>query len=196
MNNKSDQLLPDSGVIGSTCEDNDLVVRCLQGDNNAFALLVDRYQTPLFNTALRMTGDYEVARDVTQDALVKAYEKLATFRPEYKFFSWLYRILVNNALNVLRQRKLEQGVPVEPRVREKTPEDDYWGSRRNDAIDSAIRRLSFDQRLVIVLRHFNDMSYEQMAAILAIPEKTVKSRLYAARQNLAVILERKGLQIT
>jgi len=191
---KPDQLSAQPRVFGSTWEDNDVVTRCLQGETDAFALLVDRYQTPLYNTALRMVGDSEVARDVTQEALIKAYEKLETFRPEYKFFSWLYRILVNDALNVLRQRKLERDTTPDAPATGKTPEEEYWEFERNAAIDDAIRELSFDHRLVIVLRHFNDMSYEQIAGITAVPAKTVKSRLYTARQELATILERKGLR--
>jgi RNA polymerase sigma-70 factor (ECF subfamily) len=166
----------------------------LKGDTNAYEVLVERYQTPLFNTALRMTGDYEVARDVTQGALIKAYEKLATYRPEHKFFSWLYRILVNDALNVIRQSQFEQEMPLDLADPGRSPEAEYWTQEQHRVLDEAIRELAFDQRMVIVLRHFNDMSYEQMADILNIPAKTVKSRLYSARQTLAQILVRKGIE--
>lgn len=191
---KPDQLSVHSAVIESASVDNDVVARCLKGETDAFALLVDRYQTPLYNTALRMTGDSDLARDITQEALVRAFEKLETFRPDHKFFSWLYRIMVNDALNVLRKQKLERHTALSAPEYHKTPEDDYWELERNAVLDEAIRELPFDHRLVIVMRHFNDMSYEQIAGIIAVPTKTVKSRLYTARQNLAEILERKGLR--
>lgn len=191
---KPDQLSAHTVVIGATWEDKDIVARCLEGETDAFALLVDRYQTPLYNTALRMTGDSDLARDITQEALVRAYEKLDTFRPDHKFFSWLYRIMVNDALNVLRKQKLERETALPAPEYHRTPEENYWEFERNAVLDEAIRELSFDHRLVIVLKHFNDMSYEQIAAIIAVPAKTVKSRLYTARQNLAELLERKGLR--
>lgn len=194
MENERHQLSPGSTVFRSNREDCDLISQCLKGDTEAYGILVDRYQTPLFNTALRMTSDHELARDITQNAFVKAYEKLASYRPEHKFFSWLYRILVNDALNVLRQNRFETEIPESVEDGRNSPEDEYWEREQNRVIDSAIRELSHDHRLVIVMRHFNDMSYEQMAEILNIPAKTVKSRLYSARQNLAAILEQKGLR--
>lgn len=180
-------------VIMSTFDDQALVRKCLAGETEAFGELIDRHQRALFNTALRMTGDSEEAADLTQGAFVKAYEKLDSYRPEHKFFSWIYRILVNETINALKQRRQQQGLDMEPESSDPTPDELHETNVRNLRIETALRELSFDYRLVIVLRYFNDMSYQEMSEILAVPEKTVKSRLYSARQNLASILGRMGV---
>jgi len=174
-------------------EENDaeLVRRCLRGDLEAYAPLVRRYERVLYNVAYRMVHDREEARDLAQGALVKAYEKLSDYDPAHQFFSWIYRILVNDTLNVLKRKK-----PVGPldAVAEAAAPgggaDEALVSReRGDAVRSALMALTVDYREVLVLRYFAELSYEQMAATLAIPEKTVKSRLYTARQRLAELLD-------
>lgn len=134
-----------------------------------------------------MLGNREEARDVTQTTFLKAYQALATCDRERRFFSWIYRILVNECLNVLRARR-----PTEPLELTAAAADggidtvEVAETRR--AIRRALLKLTEAQREVIVLRHFAEMSYEQIATTLAIPEKTVKSRLFSARQRLCELL--------
>lgn len=177
----------------STPDDAAVIRRCLEGDSNAFGILIDRYQKTLFNTALRMTGDTEEAADISQEAFVKAYQRLREYRPEHKFFSWIYRILVNDTLNRLKQRSKTQTIETEFTSDDRLPDEQFDAKRQSSRIESALRELAFDQRIVIVLRYFNDMTYQEMSAILSLPEKTVKSRLYSARQNLASLLTRMGV---
>src|SRR5882762_2699539 len=99
----SDQLLPPP--IVHKCDEDDLVQRTLAGDREAFGSLVEAYQRVVFNLALRMVGDAEDARDVTQTVFVKAYQKLSTFDQRNRFFSWLYRIGINESINLLHRRK-------------------------------------------------------------------------------------------
>jgi RNA polymerase sigma-70 factor (ECF subfamily) len=170
-------------------EDPELVSRTLSGDRNAFGILVERYQNPVYTLALRMTGDRDEAEEVAQSAFVKAYEKLSSFDSGYKFFSWLYRIAHNEAVNVLERRQrhavLEEGTEsVElPSVR----------SDLNDIVNSCLLELSVDHRSVIVLKHFEGLSYEEVARTLGIPEKKVKSRLFSARTALRDVMTRKGI---
>lgn len=177
----------------ATPDDAAVIRMCLEGNSEAFGILIDRYQRALYNTALRMTGDTEEAADISQETFVKAYERLNDYRPEHKFFSWIYRILVNDTLNRLKQRIKIQDTETEIRSNEKLPDEQFAAKRQSARIEVALRELAFDQRIVIVLRYFNDMSYQEMSAILALPEKTVKSRLYSARQNLAALLTRMGV---
>ena len=172
--------------VGTEDEDG-LIGRCLEGDSAAFEPLVERYHGPLFRVAARLLGDREEARDATQTAFLKAYQALATCDRQRKFFSWIYRILINDCLNTLRARRPMQGLDGTMAA----------PAERTDAVESAetrgrVRRallqLTPDQRDVIVLRHFAEMRYEQMAASLGIPEKTVKSRLFSARQRLCELL--------
>jgi RNA polymerase sigma-70 factor (ECF subfamily) len=164
-------------------DDGAVVARCLRGDTAAFALLVERYERVLFSVALRMLGDAEDARDATQDAFVKVYQRLGDYNAEYRFFSWIYRILTNECLNALRARR-----PHEPDVPE-TPTtsgalEALELEERRQAVQNAIAGLPPDYRDVLILRHFAELSYEEVADTLAIPLKTVKSRLYTARQQL------------
>jgi RNA polymerase sigma-70 factor (ECF subfamily) len=173
-------------------EPNDEVVwvaRCLRGDPSAFEAIVNRYQRVMFALALRMVGDYEDARDATQNAFIRAYERLDTYDPERRFFSWMYRIVVNECLNFRRARRptepLDEGIE-EPA--DAGPLRLAENGEQSARIDAALVKLPEDQRMVIVLRHFADLSYAEIGDILGVPEKTVKSRLFEARQRLGELL--------
>jgi RNA polymerase sigma-70 factor, ECF subfamily len=162
-----------------------LVQRCLTGDAEAFEPLVKAYQAPLFNVALRMLGTPEDARDATQTAFVRAYEHLDSYDPRHKFFTWIYRILMNECLNVLRARRPNEPVPEDLAGEYRGDQlDPIDAEKRRKAIQNAILALPVDYRQVIVLRHFGELSYEEIAATVGIPVKTVKSRLFSARQRL------------
>lgn len=168
-------------------DDAAIVEQCLSGETAAFEALVARYQGVLYTVAVRMLGNREEARDATQNAFVKAFERLGTYDPSYRFFSWIYRILANDCLNTIRARKAEE--PVTPDLPlSAVPIDRLEQDQRRTAVQAALQRLSPDYREVIVLRHFADLSYDEIAATLGIPAKTVKSRLYSARQQLGTLL--------
>ena len=164
-----------------------LVRRCLAGDQAAFEGIVVRYQRGLFNVALRLLGSYEDARDCTQTAFVKAYEHLDTFDTSQRFVSWIYRILRNECLNMLRARRPSEPVSLDWAAAG-IPSDSLMAFERNRAVQLALLGLTADYREVIVLRHFTELSYDDIAAALGIPVKTVKSRLYSARQRLGEML--------
>lgn len=168
-------------------DDQEFVDRCLGGDIEAFEPLVTRYQKPLFNVALRMVKDREDARDITQTAFVKAYEKLRTFDRRHRFFSWIYRIVINECLNFVSRRRPEG--PLSPELASADdPERSAQEGELAGRVQEALMALSPDYRLAVILRHFLGLSYGEMSATLLIPEKTVRSRLYTARQRLAEIL--------
>jgi len=174
--------------------DEALVARCLRGEVEAFEPLVARYQRVLYNAAYRLLGDREDARDVAQGAFVKAYEKLASFDTRYRFFSWIYRIVVNEALNARSRRRPDSPLVADLPGRGAGVEDALASRERKDCVQAALLRLSSDDREVIVLRHFADLSYAEIGETLGVPEKTVKSRLHEARQRLGRILEPESLQ--
>lgn len=174
-------------------DDAALVRQVLGGETAAFELLVRRYQRVLFTVALRMLGDREEARDATQNALVKAYQKLATYDAKYRFFSWIYRIVVNECLNARRGRQVPEHMPFELVAPGEVLEALEAQERRRQ-VQAAILTLPVEYRQVIVLRHFTELSYEEIGACLGIPVKTVKSRLYTARQRLADLLGGAALE--
>ncbi len=164
------------------------MARCLAGEIDAFEPLVRRYQRPLYNTALRMLGDREEARDVVQEAFLRAYQKLSSFDPRYRFFSWLYRIVLNASLNARERRRVGEPLTVEPAT-DDGPEQALRTRERQDCVEAALLRLPVDDRLLLVLRHFAELSYGEIGEALGIGEKTVKSRLHEARQKLGRHLE-------
>ncbi len=176
-------------------EDTDIILvrQCLRGNNGAFEAIVDKYQKPVFNAALRIINNYQDAEDVTQSSFVKAFEKLPSFKPRYKFFSWLYRIVVNESLNFVSQRKRLQELNTDLVSREKTAEEAYDDIETSQQLQVALMDLKVEHRVVIVLKHFQDLSYTEISQILDIPEKTVKSRLFTAREQLKTrLLKRYG----
>ena len=174
-------------------DDHILVRQCLGGDPKAFEALVDRYEKKIFNVALRVTDNYDDAEDVSQSAFIKAYEKLDTFDSKYKFFSWLYRIVVNESLNFVNQLQRFEKLDDSYASKERTPEEYFDQIVAKNAVQEALMNLSLEHRVVIVLKHFQNLSYDEISFVLDLPEKTVKSRLYTARQSLKSILLRKAL---
>jgi RNA polymerase sigma-70 factor, ECF subfamily len=174
-------------------EDLELVHRCRAGDRSAFEHLVDKYQGAIFNLALRMVQSQEDAEDIAQTAFLKAFERLETFNARFRFFSWLYRIAVNESLSFLEARKRFSGLEEADQIANPEQVDPAEASDLSAKLEEALMQLSVDYRAVVVLKHFEGLSYEEISQILEIPEKKVKSRLFSARQILRDILVKKGV---
>jgi RNA polymerase sigma-70 factor (ECF subfamily) len=174
-------------------EDRALVDDCLAGDMGAFEILVDRYQKILFNVAYRMTGDYDDARDITQTAFLKIYENLPSFNPQFKFYSWIYRIAINESLNWIKKKRPQETPDVNLVAPGNRPDQDYEEDQTSRTIQTLLQNLSPDYRTVLVLRHFMDLSYRDMSQALHVPEKTIKSRLFTARRLLGDLLRERGI---
>lgn len=174
----------------------DLVVvrRCLAGDRDAFQPIVERYHRVLFNVAFRILGNREEASDATQDAFVKIYQTLPRFDQNRRFYSWMYRILVNECLNAKRARRPSEPLGADL-VAEGSPAATLESAQQRGRVHAAILSLSPEYRAVIALRHFAAMSYEDMSVALNVPVKTVRSRLYSARQRLAAHLQDDKLRV-
>jgi RNA polymerase sigma-70 factor (ECF subfamily) len=168
-------------------EDAAAIRQCLEGHTAAFDSLVVRYERVLFRVAVRMLGNTEDARDATQTAFIKAFEQLHRYDPAYRFFSWIYRILANECLNQLRARRPQVEVDA-GLAASGGPFEAAEASERRRRVQAAILELAPAYREVVVLRHFAELSYEEIAAALNIPAKTVKSRLHTARQQLGARL--------
>jgi len=177
------QLIPSAAVFTMT-DDLDVIQRYLSGDRGAFEVLVDRYEKMVYNVALRMVNDTDDAADITQNVFIKTSEKLDSFNPKYKFFSWIYRIAVNESLNFIEASKKNERLSHEIVADGKSPEDSVQEQFLARSIEEGLTRLTDDNRIVIILRHFQELSYEEIGFILDLPVKTVKSRLFSARQAL------------
>jgi RNA polymerase sigma-70 factor (ECF subfamily) len=174
-------------------DDSILVRQCLEGDRRSFEELVRKYVKPIFNLALRMVSDSENAADIAQTTFIKAYENLRTFDLKLKFFSWLYRIAINEALNFLEKQRPSEELSEEIASGDPTPDEAIGEAERDEIIQQALMRLTPDLRSVIILRHFTGLTYAEMSSALSIPERKVKSRLFSARRRLRELLLNKGL---
>jgi len=189
------QLSAGTPVVHVEDQEEGLLDRCLEGDGGAFGQLIDRYQRVLFNVSLRMVGNREDARDITQTVFLKAWQAMGTFDRRHKFFSWIYRIMMNETLNHLSKRKRTEPLDEALVSDGSGPDEDCSRKQLRESVQAALLELSPDYRQVIVLRHYAELSYEEMSGVLRIPEKTVKSRLHTARQLLGDILPRRGISL-
>lgn len=166
--------------------------RFQEGDPEVFETLVEKYHRPLFALIHRMVGSYEDARDLTQQVFLKAFEHRDSFDPERKFFSWIYRMAINESINHLKARRPTE--PLSPQLDSQAsgPERRFEQGETARAVQIAVASLSPEYRAVVVLRHFLQCSYRDTSEILQLPEKTVKSRLFSARQLLRERLIQKG----
>ncbi|MFO1414818.1 MAG: sigma-70 family RNA polymerase sigma factor [Burkholderiales bacterium] len=177
--------------MDNEADDQTLLARYAAGDREAFATLVVRYQRPLYNAAFWVVRNADDAADVTQNVFLRVAERHDEYDPSYKFFSWIYRIAVNESLNVLRRHSREDVLDEENEVaagESANPEVRLAEGQEAQRVRAALLRMSTNDRMVLTLRHFSECSYEEIAQILEIDEKTVKSRLHDARLRLRRML--------
>ena len=164
-------------------DDRKIIERVLEGDKEAFNLLVRQWEKPIYNFIVRMIGDRDEAMDLCQDAFMKAYRELGTLKDLDRFSAWLYRIAHNTCLSRLRKDQGKTFVELEPETRaSRTPIESRL------AVEKALKELPEDQREVVVLKVFQDLKFEEIAAIQDAPVSTVKSRLYMGFEKLRSIL--------
>jgi RNA polymerase sigma-70 factor (ECF subfamily) len=171
--------------------DDRLVEAARKGDRRAFGALVERYQDRLFNTLLRIAGSHEDAADGVQDAFVQAYLKLDTYRGDAQFFTWLYRIAMNQSYSRRRRQRPPTGslddaraVGRDPPDGKAAPCDRMHQQEQAEQVQQALAALGDQHRKIIVLREVEGWSYEAIAEILEMPIGTVRSRLFRARLQL------------
>lgn len=171
--------------------------QALAGDRAAFGRLVEAYQVPVYNLAYRMLGGSLEAEDAAQEAFLRAYAKLGTYRPDSKFSTWLLSIASHHCIDCLRRRRfgwLSLDAPLPPgwlQSDEETPEDAVLRAEQRERIRRLLDGLDVRYRAPVVLRYWHDQSYEEIAQTLGITVAAVKTRLHRARLMLA---ERETLQ--
>ena len=182
-------------------DDRALVERILGGDRDRFSELVSRYEKRVINYVYRITHRYEDAHDLTQDIFVKVYLALDRYDPKYQFSTWLFRIAQNSAIDALRKKTIPE-VPLmrttdeEPGGKERefadsgiSPYRALKNKQLSAAIDKAVGKLPADYRELIQLRHFAELSYEEIASMKKLPLGTVKNKLFRARNLLKEALD-------
>jgi RNA polymerase sigma-70 factor, ECF subfamily len=176
-------------------DDRTLVARILGGDRDRFAELVSRYEKRVINYVYRITHRYEDAHDLTQEIFVKVFLALDRYDPKYQFSTWVFRIAQNSAIDALRKKSIAEVPLVRPGDDEPGKEREFaddgispYRALKNKqltvAIDRAVGKLPPDYRELIQLRHFAELSYEEIASMKKLPLGTVKNKLFRARNLL------------
>ena len=178
----------------SAAADRDLVLSAVRGSEGGFEELVRRYQRPISAYVYRMVGNYEAALDLTQEIFIKIYASLSRYRPEFKFSTWIYKIAHNAAIDHLRrnsgrERSLINGsetdhydLPFESDSL--SPEQQSEREERRVEIEAVVRSLPTPYRELIVLRHSQDLTYDEIVEVTGLPLGTVKNRLFRAREMM------------
>lgn len=168
------------------------IERCRKGDLDAFGTLIDRYERPVYRAVLHMVGNAEDAREICQQVFMKAFEHLSSYDPNRKFFSWIYRVAINESINHLKSRHPHEPLSDRMAYPHPNPAERYEVTEQRDHLQKAVLGLEENYRAVVILRHYLHLSYREMADVLNVPEKMVKSRLFTARQLLRQALETEG----
>src|SRR5579884_989556 len=180
--------IPNIVPTSADTEDAELVVASQRGDQDAFAQLVQRHQRRVFNLVFRMLQQYEEANEVTQETFLAAWQGLSSFRGEARFSTWLYRIAYNCCLKQLEQRKRDRALQVAlqaDHINTESHDDAEQEMRERQAlVREHLSMLPAKYRIVLVLRHLQEMTYEEMAEILTLPIGTIKTHLFRARNLL------------
>ena len=185
-------------------DDRQLIADCLGGRRDAFGELVTRYQTRLYNAALRLVQSPDDAADVVQDAFLSAYQAIHTFKGDAEFFTWLYRIAFNTAISLKRKKRPavsleanagETGIDPDDPSEYVKPGAALERSEDERQLNEAIARLSPEHREVLLLKDIEGLKYEDIAELLRVPIGTIRSRLHRARlelRDLLVPLDERG----
>ncbi len=190
--------------------DAELLQRHLEGDEQAFATLVERYRRELFNFLARFTGDRALAEDVFQEAFLQLHLSAATFDPSRRLKPWLFTIAANKARDAMRSRSRRQAAPLDATIdgdQEETyaslmpsdiprPDESILTLETRQTVRSIVEDMPENLRVVLLLSYFHDFAYKEIAEILSVPLGTVKSRLHAAVKHFArrwkAAVERSG----
>ena len=168
------------------------ILRCRNGDRRAFDALIARHARQVFSAVYRILHDREDAYDVTQTAFMTAYEHLDQYDAAQPFRGWLYRIAVNQALDVVRARRPAEALAEDTEDGQEQPDERASHDETDSVLQAALMQLDANYRALIILKHLQGCSYEEIAQILECPLKTVKSRLFTARHVLRDILVARG----
>jgi RNA polymerase sigma-70 factor (ECF subfamily) len=184
----------------ATATDQEVVVQAKTGQDAAYRELVRRYERPVFSLVYRMVRDRELAEDLAQETFVKALNAIESYRPEFKFSSWIFKIANNAAIDHLRRRELDtlsldgspnadtpdamEATTLQISDRTETPLEELEARELGGAIETAIGRLRPEYRACILLRHVEGRPYEEIAEMLSLPLGTVKTYIHRARNEL------------
>ncbi|MEE9463313.1 MAG: RNA polymerase sigma factor [Bacteroidales bacterium] len=176
-------------------QDNIYITKVLEGDRNAFAYLVDKYKTMVYSLALRLMKDREEAEEISQDAFIKAYQSLASFKGRAKFSSWLYRIVYNTAISKLRQQPAgrvsldESDIADTLYIESKQNYDTLSAGERKKYLEKALDSLDMDEKMLVILYYYEERDLDEIATIAGLTKTNTKVKLFRARKKMLTVLQ-------
>lgn len=186
-------------------EDYQLVKAAIAGEQQAYSTLLERYRMPVYNHLLKMVRNHDDAEDLTLEAFGKAFHKLSTYAPHFAFSTWLFKIAQNNCIDHIRKKRLHFlsiDQPFEPqgdkdftgtiRTHSRNPEEEVIRQQRMQMVRRMLGQLNTKYRLMIELRYYEELSYEEIATELDIPLGTVKAQLFRAKEMLYGLMQNPG----
>ena len=176
-------------------QDNIYITKVLEGDRNAFAYLVDKYKTMVYSLALRLMKDREEAEEISQDAFIKAYQSLASFKGKAKFSSWLYRIVYNTAISKLRQQPAgrvsldESNISDTLYMESKENYDTLSAEERKKYLEKALDSLDRDEKMFVILYYYEERDLDEISTIAGLTKTNTKVKLFRARKKMLTVLQ-------
>ena len=180
----------------------------LEGDQSAFAMLMDRYKKPVYHMVLKMVRNVDDAEDLTIEAFSKAFKNLHRFKKDYTFSTWLFRIATNNAIDFIRKKKLDtfsldtsytddagESVSMDVLDPDLTPEEETVKTQKIELVQMFVTKLPTKYQRLVRLRYFDELSYEEIAQELDAPLGTVKAQLHRARELMHELMKDKKKHI-
>jgi RNA polymerase sigma-70 factor (ECF subfamily) len=182
-------------MVNNDTIDTELMAGIAKGNKNAMRKLVEKYKVRAYYLALGMVGDSDEAYDISQEAFIRVYKSARKFMPDRRFFPWFYAIIANLCRDAVRRREKHDAMNVNIEdsnfvvTADSNPEQSLIKKETARNLRKAIMKLDFEAREIIMLKHFRDLSYDDIASLLDIPRGTVMSRLYYARRKLADLVK-------
>ena len=174
-------------------EENQWIQEVLAGDKQAYAHIINKYKTPLYGTILRMTRNPHDAQDLVQEAFIKVYQQLEKYNGTGSFSSWLYRVAINHCMDGFRKKRYQQSeIDEEMVVNPNHPEVIFLKKEKNRQLERLIATLPEDERLIILLRYMNELSYDEISEMVDIPLSTVRNKLHRAKKKMRKTVKREG----
>ncbi|MFJ7936178.1 RNA polymerase sigma factor [Sporosarcina sp. NPDC096371] len=176
-------------------EDIHWIQEVLAGNKQAYAHLINKYKNPLYATILRMTKNPHDAQDLVQEAFIKVYEQLRKYDETGTFASWMYRVAINHCMDEFRKKRYKmQQVEIEEGsiVSSDTPEIIFMKNEESRRLERLVATLPEDERIIILLRYVNELSYQEISELVDTPLATVRNKLYRAKKKMRATVKREG----
>lgn len=171
------------------------IQQVLAGDKQAYAHIIDNYKNQLYATILRMTKNPQDAQDLVQDAFIKVYRNLEKYDASGSFSSWLYRVAINHCMDEFRKKRYSMTqieIDEERVVEPNHPELVFLKKEKSRQLERLIGTLPEDERLIILLRYVNEISYEEIGEVMDMPLSTVRNKLHRAKKKMRETVKREG----